>query len=636
MNFNVCLVISIALFLNVELYAQKIEPKDVLHARELKSELKEEEIIIENNSSLYEFNLENDGNIFVAQTDQIKYLALSANVHHIQSIYYDDQSEILSYSLKNLKKKSVKHDQYCGHIKSRDIFYSDAKVCAYNLDFNLEGEIMNFKFKKIFKDPRYFTKVFLQKELFVEQGEIKFKIPDLLEVELKEINFDGYPIKEKIEEFDGYKIYSYSIQHMKKLPSEENMPGYLHFVPHILVLTKSYSINGQWKNVLSNTGDLYNWYASLIARMDNDQTKLTTVVDDVLSGGDLSESEKIEALYYWVQNNIRYIAFEDGLAGFKPENAQDVLYNKYGDCKGMANLLKEMLVIAGFDARLTWIGTNRIPYDYSIPSLAVDNHMVCSVMTGDSILVLDATEKFQVIGKNAERIQGRQILIENDEEYIIKTVSKESLKENLEENKLNLKIEDGFLIGQGVKTLYGEKKKQVKYIADAVKSDKVEKFLSYVVSQEEASDYELVNEPLFVRDKPTELSYKVKLKNRVQSLGQESYIDLETSKDFHKNDIKKERISPFDFKGKKHVSSVIQLEMPENMQVKSLPKSLDVSNEFYSMNLNYSEEKGHILYTKEIKIFQSILPKELFEQWNADIKKLNNFYTNQIILVSKP
>src|SRR5690606_29442469 len=92
-----------------------------------------------------------------------------------------------------------------------------------------------------------------------------------------------------------------------------------------------------------------------------------------------TSEEKIKSIYYWVQDNIKYIAFEDGISGFRPDAAQNVLVNRYGDCKGMANLTKEMLKVAGFDARLAWIGTNRIPYTYELPSLAVDNHMICVV-----------------------------------------------------------------------------------------------------------------------------------------------------------------------------------------------------------------------------------------------------------------
>ncbi|MEI9945444.1 MAG: transglutaminase-like domain-containing protein [Chitinophagaceae bacterium] len=90
--------------------------------------------------------------------------------------------------------------------------------------------------------------------------------------------------------------------------------------------------------------------------------------------------KRSKRFFNWVQHNIRYIAFEDGIAGFKPAKANDVLNKKYGDCKGMANLTRGLLQALGFDARLCWIGTNYIAYDYSTPSMAVDNHMICALI----------------------------------------------------------------------------------------------------------------------------------------------------------------------------------------------------------------------------------------------------------------
>src|SRR4029077_16419837 len=122
--------------------------------------------------------------------------------------------------------------------------------------------------------------------------------------------------------------------------------------------------------------------------------------------------------------------FEDGIMGFKPDAAQNVLKNKYGDCKGKANLLKEMLKLAGFDARLTWIGTSDLPYDYSLPSLAVDNHMICTVILNGKKYLLDGTENFIAINDYAQRIQGKQVLIEDGKNFIIDRVPDFSAERN--------------------------------------------------------------------------------------------------------------------------------------------------------------------------------------------------------------
>ena len=42
--------------------------------------------------------------------------------------------------------------------------------------------------------------------------------------------------------------------------------------------------------------------------------------------------------------------------------------------------MAEMLKAIGLDGRLCWLGTNHIAYDYSTPSLGVDNHMICLVI----------------------------------------------------------------------------------------------------------------------------------------------------------------------------------------------------------------------------------------------------------------
>jgi hypothetical protein len=72
-----------------------------------------------------------------------------------------------------------------------------------------------------------------------------------------------------------------------------------------------------------------------------------------------------------------------------------------------------MLQLAGYDARLAWIGTRDIPYDYSLPSLVVDNHMICALFLRDSTYFLDGTESYISFGDYAYRIQGRPALIQD-------------------------------------------------------------------------------------------------------------------------------------------------------------------------------------------------------------------------------
>src|SRR5690606_23190075 len=149
----------------------------------------------------------------------------------------------------------------------------------------------------------------------------------------------------------------------------------------------------------------------------------------------------------------------------KPEAAHEVFANRYGDCKGMANLTKAKLKVAGFDARLTWIGTNRILYTYEIPTMAADNHMICTEYIGDKHYILDPTEKYIALGHHAERIQGKEMLIEDGPGYVVSKVPVEDPKRNLVLRSETLSIDGDLLRGEGQVNYNGESKTQILYHA---------------------------------------------------------------------------------------------------------------------------------------------------------------------------
>lgn len=81
--------------------------------------------------------------------------------------------------------------------------------------------------------------------------------------------------------------------------------------------------------------------------------------------GDQSPRQQATIIYRWVQQRIHYVAFEDGMNGLVPAAASEVCRTRYGDCKGMSNLLHTLLRARGLDAHLSWVGTRMLPYNYS-------------------------------------------------------------------------------------------------------------------------------------------------------------------------------------------------------------------------------------------------------------------------------
>lgn len=624
-----------ALFFATSLYAQKIDESLKAEAVKLKTAFKDDDVAALKATSVYTFSLDkNKSSITAREEDEYQYLALRSNATYVKKNYYSQESYIDSYSIKSTKGSNYPHNKFCGNYEQGDVFYSDAKVCAYQIKMELQGLSVLYQSSTVYNDPKYLTYAFFHDDVPAKERKIVLSIPDWAQIELVEMNFDGYDIKKQVTPGKNETTYTYEIANLESFPHDRNVPGHLVFLPHILILTKSFTLDGREVKVLSSADDLYKWYSRLTAKIKTNNESLKPIVDNLTKGLKTNE-EKIKAIYYWVQDNIKYIAFEDGLAAFKPEDAHEVFYKRYGDCKGMANLTKDMLQLAGFDARLTWIGTDRIPYTYKVPSLAVNNHMICTVFDGNKKYILDATEKFNPFGAYAERIQGKEILIEDGDSYILSKVPEEPLENYLEELVWHYKIKNDTLEGNGKSTINGEYKKALLYMASSVKQEDLDKFLKSVIAGPSNPDgFDIIKQPDFDREKTLSISYDINLKNQLNRFDDELYLDLDFRDDFKESRMAKERKAPFQFGSKSFEKIRAELLIPQGYRLEHLPEAYHVKNEHFSFDMKYSLEANKIIYQKEIRILKNILPVSEFKNWNTAIDGLVKFYDDQIILKS--
>ena len=631
---KLCLLAIVSISVS-SLHAQKVDEKLKAEAIQLKTVFKDASIAALKSTTVYNFSVNDAEKTLSAKCQEsFEFVALKPNTVFTIRNFFDDTSSIDSYSLKTDAGRTLLHDKFCGHYQSGDIFYSDAQICAYHFGLGLVGQGARFESTMVYKDSKYLPQIFFHDEAPTKKREISIHVPDWAQVELIEMNFEGYNISKKKIQANGITSYVFTAENLEGMPTDKNLPGYLHFMPHILILSKSFESKGKKTTILSSTDDLYKWYSAITSKVNKNYEELKPIVT-TLTGSLKTNEEKIKAIYYWVQDNIKYIAFEDGIAGFKPEDAHQVFYKRYGDCKGMANLTKAMLTVAGFDARLTWIGTNRIPYTYAFPSLAVDNHMICAVFDNNKQYILDPTDKFNPMGTNGESIQGKQALVENKEGYTISTVSVEPIEKYLQESAWKYQIVDNVLQGTGNTTVQGEHKKMILNYNSLLKKDDFDKFLKSVVAGAgNPDDFNLKTYTDFDRDKPWSISYDMNLKNQVFANNKEIYLDLDFVDDYKGTKLEKTRKVPYKFSSRVYKKIYAELQIPAGYKLEHLPDAFRIENAYYSFDMKYAVEKNTVVYTKEIKIFNNTLPVSEFANWNKAIDSMNKFYDDQIILKS--
>lgn len=611
-------------------------PEEINEAKILKIQYPNDDLVLLESKDYvtFEYN-KNKGQVFVKHKLDEEMMNIASRTDIKKHMFYDGQSEISNFGLKYRNKKTAYFHVKDEAFSVEEFFFNDARVKYTLLDFPVQGYKYFFEATKDIFDIKYFTSLYFTDAYPITKKEITLVVPKWLQLEIKEMNFEGYQISKKIT-FDADQnadIITYSASNLAAVYDEEQSPGPSYIYPHLLILAKSYVHEGEQFTLFNETKDLYKWYKSLVDSMADEPSIFKEKVAELTENAQTDE-EKIKNIYYWIQDNIRYIAFEDGLAGFKPDESQNVFKKRYGDCKGMANLTKQMLIAAGFDARLTWLGTKRIAYDYSIPSLSVDNHMICTVFYNGKKIYLDGTEKFNPFGEYAERIQGKQVMIEDGDSYILETVPIVAPEINKETHIFNAKINNNALEGDVSLTYAGESRASFLYAFNNLRTEKKNEALEYFLNR--ADRNMLVNNietsDLENRDDQLSINYNLKQENAVSAFDDEIYINLDYYQEYGKW-LFNERNTDYEFSHKEYLSSEINLELPEGYKIAELPKGIDVNTKNYKIFVDFELTENILRYKKVFVMKNAVVKKSNFKEWNETIKTLQSIYNQQIILV---
>ncbi|MCX7548625.1 hypothetical protein OS188_11750 [Xanthomarina sp. F1114] len=634
---TVLIILACSLFTNAQKNTEPT-PEEIKLAESLKEAFPDDHVASEseNYHISFEYNKRTKKIEVVEEiTQNLINLDSRANIQVYS--FYNGESEIESFKIKYKTNRDT--DSYIQDeaIKSDDLFHNDSRVKYTNLAFPLKGYKYQVEIIKRYKDIKYFTSLYFNDDYPTVKKTFTIDIPNWLDLELKEMNFNGFAINKtlKSDSKNNSKTHTFTLENAAAMFDDTSSPGPTYIYPHILVLAKSYTYDGEKTNIFESTQDLYNWYKTLVNSLENDNTDLQAKVIELTQDATTDE-EKIKNIYYWVQDNIRYIAFVDGIAGFKPDEASSVFKKRYGDCKGMANLTKQMLIEAGFDARLTWIGTNRIAYDYSTPSLSVDNHMICTLYNNNEPVYLDGTEKFNAYKEYANRIQGKQVLIENGDEFILNVVPKVDADFNKETVNYQLSLENEQLSGTVSKTFRGESRSSLLQYLNQLQTDKKDKFLLWYLnggdSNTKVEDISTSN--LRDREIPINIDYRITINNAVSSFDDTIYIDLDLDKELSGYNFEK-RNTDFVFDYKKHLQSTTTLDIPDGYKIGSLPEDISLANDNFNLKVSFTEIDNKIVYKKDFEITKNVINKTEFNEWNGFIKNLNTIYNEQITLIKQ-
>ena len=604
----------------------------------LKNQFPKEEVVAYQHKEVVRFSLNQsaaagEGKVSAIVTTQSNLVPVRDYVKYEDGLFYNQQIAIDNIKAINSKGKEVAIQKQCGSYSEEGIFHDDTKLCVVKFPLEEKGKACIYSYQEYYKDIKYLTSFYFHNSIPSVDEEIEFDIPSWMEIDLREFNFQGAGIEKTTTKENDITKISFHLKNAPAYESEPHSPNHALSYPHIICVSKAYTENGQRKVLFETVKDLYAWYRNICDSIGNHPAELKERVAGLINGKK-NDLEKIESIFYWVQDNIRYIAFENGIMGFRPDAAQNVLKKKYGDCKGKANLLKEMLKLAGYDARLTWIGTSDLPYDYSLPSLSVDNHMICTLILNGKKYFLDGTEEYIALNDYAQRLQGKQVLIEDGNNFIIDRIPGFPADRNKEMHIIKMAVEGDALKGTSTAEYNGEAKIYTQMAYASTRSEnKPEALTSFLRDDNKNIEVSDIKTPDFnERQRPLQISYNFKASNQVTKLGNEMYVVMDWNKEFSDLEFDGSRKNDYEFDHKYFLTTQAELTIPEGYKVDYLPSSFKKISPDYSFEGSYLNKGKTIVYSKTIIVNKPILRKTEFTEWNNFIREINKFYNDQVVL----
>lgn len=603
-------------------------------------------VVLEQNQQV-EISINDDGSLSIISKvyEATKHFGANTNFYREQSINYSSTfSEIRdlnAYSLipteKNKYKKIHVKDFITTDARSSGIFYDDQKKINYVFPALSPGSKTVFSYTKRYKEPRLWGYFMFSSFFPVAKSNFSVKVPENVELKFHQFGIDDEHVTYSEHKKGKYKIYNWTAEHVDKIRLSKGADGVLHSAPHLIIHVDSYEHEGVTHNVLGDVTDLHAWYQGFLQDVEDKENEDMKIMVENIIAQKPTELAKVEAIYDWVQQNIKYIAIEDGLGGFRPRSSNLVFNRRYGDCKDMSNLLHNMLNIAEIPSNLTWIGTKSIPYSHSeVPTPMADNHMICTYMHNGQYYFLDATDQYNTLGIPTSHIQGSEALINkgvNDFELV--NVPVVPFEKNSSSDSVFFEINGSELHGSGQSIYAGYNKIPIANNLENLDEKDKKTFLNLLLKKGN-NKFKLnavTTQNVSAKNNDLIIDYKFIIEDYLISTTEELFINPHFNRELEGDLIDiattKESIHyPF----KKMTSNTYCIQLPENFELTYLPENAHYEADKFGFSIEYEVDEKDIFIKQSIKINTLQLESEQFESWNKMIKELHAVYKESIVL----
>jgi tetratricopeptide (TPR) repeat protein len=268
----------------------------------------------------------------------------------------------------------IKADTNFNHLVFKSLEDNDTIYIKWNVRNYQSGQ-----FFRDFWDTQYFNTFYpskITRYSLLAPRDYQFKISAQ--------NMPAEPVK---KETDAGTIHQWMVQDEPGVVPEVGMPPFAD-VAKILHLSSV----SEWSTIVS-------WYTDMAQTKTKSSYEIKELIEQLFAAKkNATEEEKIETVYNFITENIRYSSVSFRQSGLIPQKARDVLVNKIGDCKDVATLCITMLNEIGIRAHYVLVNTRDAGQGANVLPAILFNHCIVAVETSSGLKYLDLTAHNYPIG----------------------------------------------------------------------------------------------------------------------------------------------------------------------------------------------------------------------------------------------
>jgi len=545
----------------------------------------------------------------------------------------------------SITSKGQEYESKSGDVMERNVstyeVYSDAKIKALHMPGADVGTVVGFEYEQ-------------QEHPYVFQDSWRFQHSEPVEQAHYELRLAS-----------GWRFKSAWMNHKEEKPTEENgaIQWNLSDIPRIEDEPHMPPARGLAGGVIftffneknpaksyRNWSELGTWFTQLSSSVRDASPGLSQKVQE-LSPSNQPLMQRIKSLASFAQHDVRYVAIEVGVGGYRPHTAGDVFNHRYGDCKDKATVLSSMLAQIGVKSYYIIVNATRgVVTKDSPPTPGGFNHMILAIALPEAsyskplpamyehpklghLLIFDPTNEFVPFGQIPPYEQDNYGLLVGEQggELIHMPLSPPESNGINRTAKLKL-LPDGTLQGDVEETYVGFNamlgRMYLQNESETERKKTIERVVGSSLGNFQLDHYELVNAGDI--DQDLIIRFKFSAAHYAKSAGSMMLVRPRVVGELAGAwDPNKPRHYAYDFRAPFLDRDNIEISLPEGFTVDELPDPAKATFPFAEY-VSKTENSGSVLkYTREYKITATQVSmdqmdqiKKLFGQINLDEKNM--------------